>query len=80
MNTSPKYQVGQVVRVEHKESSWVGTIQYCADTGDAEESAWEYEVSNAPCDRAAQWGESMNAPGYRWYPLVWECEIKEVLP
>ena len=83
--STPKYEVGQTVTVKHSQGAeWTGEITYRFNTGTGDErfSGWEYEVSNAPQDMTTAYPDMAhfyNQPGHRWYPLVWEEEIVEVV-
>lgn len=77
-----KYNLGDVVVVQHKQGfRWMGQVTYRANT-DGDD--WEYEVSNAPYDRAKiERGFEDHLtyhPGFRWSPLVWENEILGKVP
>lgn len=79
---SALFDIGDKVLVHHSQGFvWEGLVTYRAmtDVINGKES-WEYEVSNAPFDKAKlDFGDTLNQqPGCRWSPLVWETEMQAV--
>jgi hypothetical protein len=65
---SPKFNIGDKVRVNHPLGTWEGEVVNSRLPDDE----WEYEVSNS----LEQWPYSDGK--FMWWPLAWESQVEVV--